>query len=99
MVDNKELAKLSADFMSCKPVSSSQDVYQMASNLADIFMSTVQYNEETPSLTVDGICKNMTQPSAQPYTVLQSLNKVRGSFPFHILQGRIQDFEKGGGFR
>lgn len=69
------LTKLSADFLSCKPIQTDDDIFQFASNLADVFMGTVQYNDELPgSLDIKSVCEIMTQ-DADDYQNLMTLNQ------------------------
>jgi len=55
-------SQLSTDFQSCLPLSLGLDAFQFVSNLADVFMSTVQYNNEAPSFNVENICEVMLVP-------------------------------------
>ena len=75
MLTEKQYDKLSKDFQSCEVVKDEQDASQLAANLADVFMSTVQYNAEIPGLNVTGLCGIMTKPG-DPYKNLALLNDV-----------------------
>ena len=80
MLDAGLTKQLAADFGSCQPISSKEDIFQFASNLADVFMGTVQYNNEMPGRNVASLCKNMTKPGADPYQSLVALNKVSNNY-------------------
>ena len=74
MLANRQNEKLSRDFDSCTTVWEEADVFTFVSNLADIFMGTVQYNNENdqaPNIT--SICKEMTNASNTPYDNLRRL--------------------------
>lgn len=87
MLSNKELKRLEADFISCKPIEGEYDVYQFVSNLADVFMGTVQYNDEIPGQTISSLCEAMAK-SGEAYQRLIELNKVSGSFQLYSLKER-----------
>ena len=55
-------SQLSLDFHSCQPLSAGLDAFLFVSNLADVFMGTVQYNDESPSFSVETICKMILTP-------------------------------------
>jgi Serine carboxypeptidase S28 len=64
-------SQLERDFNLCDQISSDRDVYAFVSSLADLFMSAVQYNSETP-INVKQLCDNMLVPG----TAYQNLVKV-----------------------
>ncbi|XP_074872458.1 thymus-specific serine protease [Carettochelys insculpta] len=62
------LAELEKDFRSCRPLTEPSDHWEFASNLADIFMGAVQYNEEFLCGSVTKQCSVMTRDSlGSPY--------------------------------
>lgn len=76
LIQKRDLSRLGSDFLSCQPLGSDLDVLWMANNLADVFMGTVQYNNEHySSMNIKSMCEVMTQgPDA--YQNLASLNKI-----------------------
>ncbi|KAK2164995.1 hypothetical protein LSH36_56g00011 [Paralvinella palmiformis] len=73
---NGELKQLASDFLSCESLeNTTYGLFQFVSNLADVFMGTVQYNDEKPGVTVTKICDLMTQPG-DPYDNFKILNKL-----------------------
>lgn len=77
LLSSKNLTKLSRDFLSCQPVATEEDIFQFVSNLADIFMGTVQYNnEDSLAMNIKQVCQTMTQ-GQDAYQNLIGLNKVR----------------------
>ena len=75
MIADRQFEQLAKDFVSCGPVSEKMDVVTFASNLAGIFMGTVQYNNELPGANISYVCTMMTQPG-DPYKNLIQLNRV-----------------------
>jgi serine protease 16 len=75
LLDEKNFDKLSKDFLSCSPIGdNSLDIFQFVSNLADIFMGIVQYNNEGSDSNVKSICAAMTSTS-DAYQNLVTVNK------------------------
>ncbi|XP_067831153.1 thymus-specific serine protease isoform X2 [Heptranchias perlo] len=67
---------LEADFGSCRKLNGSDDYGEFVSNLADIIMGTVQYNQETPDNSIANLCQVMTNHSlGSAYQRLVLLNK------------------------
>lgn len=83
-------AKLSKDFQSCEPIATKSDAYTFASNLADIFMSVVQYNAEMPGFNITGLCESMTKPGDAYHNLVQ-LNDVR--ILFFLLTNSFSNFD------
>ncbi|XP_026877516.2 thymus-specific serine protease [Electrophorus electricus] len=54
------VAKVGTDFACCEPPTSPEDQAELMQSLADIFMGSVQYNEEGVSLTIARLCDLMT---------------------------------------
>ncbi|XP_053123064.1 thymus-specific serine protease [Hemicordylus capensis] len=73
-----EQAKLAKDFCSCGPLGGPDDCVEMVSNLADIFMGIVQYNNEGVSWgTVASVCRIMTNHSGgSPYQRLMAVTNM-----------------------
>ncbi|XP_068105558.1 thymus-specific serine protease-like [Hyperolius riggenbachi] len=65
--------QLEKDFSSCNPLHAPDDYTEFVSNLADIFMGAVQYNNEIPSSDVRKICDTMVKAST-PYQGLKIVN-------------------------
>ncbi|XP_067875185.1 thymus-specific serine protease [Heterodontus francisci] len=66
---------LEADFKSCQKLSGSDDYAELASNLADVVMGTVQYNKEALA-DIATLCQVMTNRSlGSTYQRLTVLNK------------------------
>lgn len=74
MIADRQFEQLAKDFVSCGPISEKMDVVTFASNLAGIFMGTVQYNNELPGANISLVCSVMTQPG-DPYKNLIQLNQ------------------------
>ncbi|XP_026514692.1 thymus-specific serine protease [Terrapene carolina triunguis] len=70
------LAELGKDFRSCGPLTEPDDRGELASNLADIFMGAVQYNNEGfQGGTVAKLCSIMTDTGlGSPYQKLIAVN-------------------------
>ncbi|XP_013421400.1 thymus-specific serine protease [Lingula anatina] len=66
---------LAEDFQSCGDISSHYDTVTFVSNLADHFMSVVQYNGEMPNVNISRLCQMMTG-SSDPYYNLMTINKM-----------------------
>ncbi|XP_078287160.1 LOW QUALITY PROTEIN: thymus-specific serine protease [Rhinoraja longicauda] len=76
MLARGEAAALARDFQSCRPLNGSGDYGELAGNLADVVMGTVQYNRELGNIaTIATLCRMMlnTQLGA-PYHRLIALN-------------------------
>nr|XP_056701727.1 thymus-specific serine protease [Euleptes europaea] len=71
------LEKLAKDFHSCGALKGTSDLFEMVSNLADIFMGAVQYNDEGVQWgSVASLCRIMTNQTGSPYQRLMVTNKV-----------------------
>ncbi|XP_051900016.1 thymus-specific serine protease [Pristis pectinata] len=71
-----ETSRLESDFSSCQSLNGTGDYGELASNLADIVMGTVQYNLEEPGNDIADLCRVMTdQNLGSPYRRLVVLNK------------------------
>lgn len=75
LIQKRNLSKLESDFVSCLPLGTDLDVLQMVSNLADLFMSVVQYNGPVAP-NIKSVCEIMTKHSPIAYQNLVALNKV-----------------------
>lgn len=82
MVRAEWLTKLSIDFHSCSPLQGEKDCQALVTNLADVFMGVVQYNNPLiPWSSVSYICGIMTNSSiGSPYQRLIATNLVRHLF-------------------
>jgi Serine carboxypeptidase S28 len=67
-------SRLKLDFNLCNEISSDHDAYTFVANLADVFMSVVQYNSEA-LLNVNQLCKFMLAPGTA-YKNLVRLHRV-----------------------
>ncbi|XP_034976666.2 thymus-specific serine protease [Zootoca vivipara] len=78
LVHDGALAKLAKDFRSCQELEGSGDCVQLVSNLADIFMLAVQYNNEyMPWSTIANFCRVMTNnKTGSAYQRLMAANNV-----------------------
>ncbi|KAM3830348.1 thymus-specific serine protease [Vipera latastei] len=76
MVRAEWLTKLSIDFHSCSPLQGEKDCQALVTNLADVFMGVVQYNNPLiPWSSVSYICGIMTNSSiGSPYQRLIATN-------------------------
>ncbi|XP_076837462.1 thymus-specific serine protease [Brachyhypopomus gauderio] len=74
--------KVGVDFVCCDPPTSPEDQVELMQSLADMFMGSVQYNEEGVALTIAHLCSFMTnQDSAggqgeEPYSRLVKLAEL-----------------------
>lgn len=75
LIQKRNLSELESDFVSCLPLGTDLDVLQMVSNLADLFMSVVQYNGPVAP-NIKSVCEIMTKHSPIAYQNLVALNKV-----------------------
>lgn len=71
----KEFSGLERDFKSCVPFAGPDDLALFASNLADIFMSVVQYNREMPNSDIRALCAAMINTERSAYQQLVALNE------------------------
>ncbi|XP_036393002.1 thymus-specific serine protease [Megalops cyprinoides] len=53
------------DFGCCTPPTKLEDQTELVQNLADIFMGSVQYNQEGATLSIDKVCTIMTNKSEE----------------------------------
>ncbi|XP_072126012.1 thymus-specific serine protease isoform X2 [Mobula birostris] len=71
-----EAARLESDFRSCQRLGGAGDYYELAGNLADIVMGTVQYNREQPGYDIGNLCQVMTNSAlSSAYQRLVVLNQ------------------------
>nr|XP_033812628.1 thymus-specific serine protease isoform X2 [Geotrypetes seraphini] len=69
-------SQLEKDFCSCEGLQGSEDYTEFISNLADIFMGTVQYNGETSDRDIRRVCDTMTRTSlGSSYRRLMAINQ------------------------
>ncbi|XP_070578228.1 thymus-specific serine protease-like [Ptychodera flava] len=73
LIQEKQFEKLRKDFISCDDITNPNDTATFISNLADLFMGVVQYNNEMPKWTIEFVCENMTKPG-NPYDNLVKLS-------------------------
>lgn len=64
LLGGKEM-KVVKDFGCCDEPKSPEDRTELVQNVADIFMGSVQYNEEGVMLTIAQICDIMTNQSQE----------------------------------
>uniref|UniRef100_A0A8D0BRG3 Thymus-specific serine protease n=1 Tax=Salvator merianae TaxID=96440 RepID=A0A8D0BRG3_SALMN len=78
LIRSRQLTKVARDFHSCGALEGDEDGFQALSNLADIFMGAVQYNDESVYWgAVDGLCDIMTNHTlGTPYDRLIVANKL-----------------------
>lgn len=69
------ITQLEKDFFSCASLHPPDDYTEFVSNLADIFMGAVQYNNEMPSSDVRKICQQMIS-AGSAYEGLISVNAI-----------------------
>ncbi|XP_048339123.1 thymus-specific serine protease-like, partial [Sphaerodactylus townsendi] len=75
LIHAKQLEKLAKDFRSCGALKGTSDLIEMVSNLADIFMGAVQYNDEGGQWAiVANLCRIMTNRTDSPYQRLTVIN-------------------------
>jgi serine protease 16 len=68
-------SQLARDFVSCAPIVYELDVYMFVSNLADIFMGIVQYNnEDLGGMNISVVCDMMTLQNRSAYGSLVQLH-------------------------
>ncbi|XP_068681615.1 thymus-specific serine protease-like isoform X1 [Montipora foliosa] len=67
LIAEKEFTTLERDFLSCKNLSSTNDTWLFSLNLANIFDSIVQYNEEGGGFSIASVCRYMTPAHLTPY--------------------------------
>lgn len=74
------LSELQKDFLSCGSLVLREDQSELVSNLADIFMGTVQYNHEGAGYDIAAVCDIMVGggEGESSYTRLTHVLKVRG---------------------
>lgn len=78
--------KVVKDFRCCDVPRSPEDRTELVQNVADIFMGSVQYNEEGVMLTIAQICDIMTnQSQGEAYDRLVQLAAVWNSAFFQFL--------------
>ncbi|XP_029475256.1 thymus-specific serine protease-like isoform X2 [Rhinatrema bivittatum] len=76
MLQAGRTSQLEKDFCSCQALQGSEDYGEFASNLADIFMGTVQYNGEMPGRDIRAVCDIMTNASlGSSYSRLMAINQ------------------------
>jgi hypothetical protein len=83
-LQNLDYESVARDFKSCKPLANKLDVFQLVSNLADIFMSSVQYDGDGPSYSIGNVCAMMTK-AGDPYDNLINVNEVRINRNFAVV--------------
>ncbi|KAM9326334.1 thymus-specific serine protease [Gastrophryne carolinensis] len=79
LLQSGNVTQLEKDFSSCAPLHGSDDYMEFVSNLADIFMGAVQYNNETPGSDVGKICDHMLKGDSA-YEGLKNVNTLYMEF-------------------
>lgn len=67
LIAEKEFTTLERDFLSCRNLSSTNDTWLFSLNLANIFDSIVQYNDEGSGFSIASVCQYMTPAHVTPY--------------------------------
>ncbi|XP_036412319.1 thymus-specific serine protease [Colossoma macropomum] len=68
------------DFRCCETPKSPEDQAELLQSVADIFMGTVQYNEEVGPLTITRICDIMTEDQAEGEEAYHRLVKLSENY-------------------
>ncbi|KAL6467730.1 hypothetical protein MHYP_G00234070 [Metynnis hypsauchen] len=68
------------DFCCCETPKSPEDQAELLKNVADIFMGTVQYNEEVGLLTITRLCDIMTEAQAEGEEAYHRLVKLAENY-------------------
>ncbi|XP_018411518.1 PREDICTED: thymus-specific serine protease-like [Nanorana parkeri] len=79
LLTEKSVTQLEKDFFSCAALHPPEDYMEFVSNLADIFMGAVQYNNESPGSDVRKICERMISASSA-YEGLKAVNSIYMEF-------------------
>ena len=77
LIAEKEFTTLERDFLSCRNLSSTNDTWLFSLNLANIFDSIVQYNDEGSGFSIASVCQYMTPSHLTPYENLVQFVQVR----------------------
>ena len=77
LIASKQFSKLKFDFSSCNDISHPNDTVQFVTDLAGVFATVVQYNDEKTWMNIRKLCGYMTNTYKSSYQRLMDVNEVR----------------------